>query len=369
MTLFWKDYRGGPRIAKVRNELGDGVYNNLEYSTELLHIRPGHISFSSDGYSTTISEPDSRFYLLMTGDVITTDDRGVIYQLFSVEENDATLFITGHCNSNCIMCPASDSERKQDGGMTDEWMRQYLSMLPDNTGHITVTGGEPTLRTEIFFEMMERIANRFPEVETLLLTNGRSFASLNIVNRLIAYCPQYLRVAIPIHASTALLHDRITQAPGSFEQTCMGVNNLTAKGIAVELRVVVSKLNCYTLTNIAEYIVQHLPKALVVNFIGLETRGSCAKNSKEVFVDLQESARLILPAINILAKAGIDAALYNYPLCMVDRGYWALCKRSISPDKMCFADSCNTCEAKSFCGGFFNTTLSMTKPTVYPIHL
>jgi len=366
MTLYWPNYQSFPRIALVRNETEHDSQTEHEQGEELLIIAAGRLCFSSDGYSTEIVN-DSPLYQLNSGDIITIDDRGIIYRLFSIEEEDATVFVIGHCNSNCIMCPSSESERRGDGGLPKEWLLRYLRLLPQRLGHITVTGGEPTLRKGLFFELMSAIADGFPETEVLLLTNGRSFASLEFTERLTEHCPPYLCAAIPIHGSDAALHDKITQSPGSFAQTMAGIGHFLAKGISVELRIVVSRLNVHDLTHIAEYVIRNFPNIMVVNFIGLETRGNCAKNFKEVYIDFQESAKAILPAANLLASAGIDTALYNYPLCMVDRGYWMLCKQSISPDKVRFAPECAGCEAKSLCGGFFNTTLSMVNPNVLPV--
>lgn len=366
MMTVWKNYQSYPRIAVVQNTACGEIPAEQLAQREHLLIQNESISFSSDGYCTA-AEASSGIFSLMSGDIITIDDRGVIYRVYSREENDATFFITGHCNSNCIMCPSSIYERKKNSGMSDDWMRQYLRMLPAETGHVVVTGGEPTLRTNLFFEVMEGIADRFPDIETLLLTNGRAFASSVMTEKLVQHCPQYLCAAVPLHASTPALHDRITQAPGSFDQTTAGIKNLLAKGIGIEIRVVVSKLNIHDLQNTADFIIKHFPNVLVVNFVGLETRGSCVKNFDEVYIGLSESSPAILPAINRLAKAGIDAALYNYPLCAVDRGYWACCKQSISPEKVRYAEACDICEAKSYCGGFFHTTLAMAKPSVNPI--
>lgn len=369
MTAFWTGYRSFPRLAAVQNETSGqtAAGHTPAQPWEVLRVLPGFIVFSSDGYSAEIS-PDSRFYALRSGDIITVDDRGVVYRIFSPEEDDATVFMTGHCNSNCVMCPSSDAERRRDGGMPADWLLRYIQMLPAGTGHLTVTGGEPTLRTELFFKVMGAIGDRFPESEVLLLTNGRAFASKTVTGRLLDRCPPYLCAAVPLHGAAEDLHDQITQTPGSFRQTVAGIRHLMAAGIAVELRVVVSRLNLHNLRQIAAFIIRHFPKAAVVHFVGLETRGSCAKNFSRVYVDLRESAKWVLPAVKLLAGAGIDAALYNYPLCAVDRGYWMLCRQSISPEKVRFPAECAGCEARSLCGGFFGTTLSMAGPAVKPVH-
>lgn len=367
MTIYWKNYGSYPRLARVVNIASDECNDVVAEGYEHLLIEHGLVSFLSDAYSLSIDD-ESPFYSLKTGDVISVDDRGIVHVQYAQKDNDACLFITGHCNSNCVMCPSSDSERKSYEEITLNWFQDFLNLLPPETGHFTMTGGEPTLNTELFFEVMSLVADKFPDAETLLLTNGRSFAARSMMSRLMVRCPQYLRVAIPIHGPTPQTHDEITQAVGSFRETSMGIRHLLDAGIAVELRVVVSKLNYMLLCDIADYIINNFPNALVVNFIGLETRGSCAKNYKEVYISLPDAARAAIPAIDKLTRAGVDAALYNFPLCAVNRGYWSICKNSISPDKIRFPEECEECEARMTCGGFFNTTLSMAKPTVHPVH-
>lgn len=368
MTLYWKGYGGFPRMARVINTTAsDKDYISTTDEYEELMIEKGIVSFRNSNYRLEIDDDTSLFYSLKTGDVISIDDRGVIRILYACEEGDACLFITGHCNSNCIMCPSSDFERRRSEAISLEWFRQYFTLLPTDVGHITITGGEPTLNTTLFFDVMDMVADKFSDAETLLLTNGRSFAAKNMVDRLVAHCPQYLRIAIPIHGPTPELHDKITRASGSFKETCMGIRKLLNEGIAIELRVVISKLNYSVLTEIADFIVDRFPSALVVNFIGLETRGSCAVNFNNVYVDLPIAAQAAIPAIDRLASAGVDAALYNFPLCSVDRGYWSVCKNSITPSKIRFPAGCDSCEAKISCGGFFNSTLSLAKPKIKPI--
>lgn len=367
MTLYWKDYNSFPRLAGVVNTESDAEVQILGDNCERLIIGNGKAIFQSDAYGMSIDD-DSPFYSLRTGDVITIDDRGIVYVQFARKDNDVCLFITGHCNSNCVMCPSSDAERCSHEVITFDWFKRFLALLPADVGHFTVTGGEPTLNTELFFRVMALVADNFPDAETLLLTNGRSFAARSMISRLIEHCPQYLRVAIPLHGPSAQIHDVVTQVAGSFQETVLGIRHLLNAGIAVELRVVVSKLNYMYLTEIADYITANFSDALVVNFIGLETRGNCAKNYKNVYITLMDAARASIPAIDRLTRAGVDAALYNFPLCAVDRGHWSICRNSISPDKIRYPAECEKCEAKMACGGFFSTTLSMAKPTVYPVH-
>lgn len=366
MTAYLKNYHSVPRIARVAGLLKTTEIQNDRY--EFMIVQDKTICFSTDGYSCELDDISrDSIAVLHTGDIVTINTKGIFNRIFDSQENNATVFLTSLCNSNCIMCPTTDGERKNEGGMSDEWMIEYIELLPENLNHVVVTGGEPTLRTELFFRVMARLAERFPEIEVLLLSNGRSFAASSIVNRLSDYCPPYLKVAIPIHGGDAALHDSITRVEGSFEQTCKGIRNLMEKRIPVELRIVVSALNYQHLDKIVDLILQSGWQPVIINFIGLEVRGNCAKYSSLVYIEDSEVFPYLKIATKRLISSGLDVSFYNYPLCAIDKGFWSLCKKSISPYKVRFFDDCDQCDVKSYCGGFFDSTFHMIQPEHHPI--
>ena len=364
--MYLKGYQGPPRMVQV-NRADTPMAPECAAGKDIVTVYPNRLVFLADHY-TYVLPPElvAKMQQLNTYDIITIDDRGILDCVFEIASQDATIFITGKCNSNCVMCPTSDYERKKDG-FDDDQLKKMVDMLPSDTPHIVVTGGEPTLRTNLFFRTMEQVADKFPNTVVLLLTNGRSFASLIMVERLLAHCPQCLTIAIPIHGANSQTHDAITQAPGSFTQTCLGLSHLLSRKVDIEIRVVVSRLNVEHLSEIADLIANRFPSTAIVNFIGLETRGNCAKNHQEVYIDCKDSFPYVRQAVNILVEHGINTSLYNYPLCAVDEGYRSLCKKSISPWKVRFPAACNTCSAKPYCGGLFDSTLSLAHPPVTPI--
>ena len=367
MSWYIKNYNLGPRIAVVKHD----CYMHNESLSETMELTEDNtVKFMSDGKSIAI-EPDNRrlFTDLLDGDIVTIDDRGVISRLYDSLSDEATVFMTGQCNSNCIMCPASDNERKFNRGLGSDWLAKYIELLPNGIDYLVITGGEPTLNPPLFFSTLRRLKERFPDAGFLLLSNGRSFVAKKMITELLLDCPKRLRVAIPIHGDTASLHDSISRVEGSFSQTTKGVTNLLENNIEVELRIVVSKLNYRSLNKIATLISQDYRRAIIVNFIGLETLGNCAKYLKQVFIDYVDAFPYIKTAAEILISSGIDVSLYNFPLCTVEPGFWSLCSNSITPSKIRYAEICSECDARSFCGGVFGSTLSAAKPKLSPVHL
>ena len=61
------------------------------------------------------------------------------------EEREIDIFVTNKCNSNCIMCPMSESSRRKNNPEHIEELKAYIRELPKDVEYINVTGGEPTL--------------------------------------------------------------------------------------------------------------------------------------------------------------------------------------------------------------------------------
>lgn len=365
MTLMIRNYHDVPRLLQVR--VDQPTEATPEHET--LYLNQYRLELAPSGFTTDLDERDARLMEnLHDGDIATLNDKGILSVLYEGGSGDVTIYMTGRCNSNCIMCPESDNQRHYDESLAPNEMMEFLDMLPSSVWHFTITGGEPTLNTDLFFEVMAKLREKYNGREILLLTNGRSFAAKSMIERMTACLPSRLTAAIPIHGHTAELHDRISRAKGSFRQTCLGVRNLRTMGSSIELRVVVSRLNHKYMREIAAFIVEEFPYVDIVNFVGLEAMGNCAKYLDEVYIDYIDAFPYIKPAVEILMAAGIDTALYNFPLCAVESGFWPICRQSISPYKVRFAESCYSCDAHSQCGGVFFSTLSAAKPKLAPIH-
>ena len=174
-------------------------------------------------------------------------------------------------------------------------------------------------------------------------------------------------LSIPIHGSTAEKHDYITQARGSFDQTLRAIANLLKANVEVEIRIVVSKLNCDNITEIASLIATKFPTVTVVNFVGLEMRGNCVVNADEVLISYQEAFNSSKAGIKLLVHSGINVGLYNFPYCMIDKGFWPIAQKSISAYKSMFYDECEKCSLREECCGIFLATMNYYKPKVFPI--
>lgn len=368
MVRYLSNYKGEYRVFAVSKckETTDYLRSlNLnvgEFSDDTLTIYP-------DNVITDILESErERISVFEEFDVLEINSNGIIYRWYADAEGDAGIATTSLCNSNCIMCPASENERRQTQTMSVERLDEVIRHMPKDLWHFTITGGEPTLIGEdAFAHILNTVKKELPNTKILLLTNGRTLGDKGFFEHFNSERPKHMRIAIPVHGSNAEKHDYITQATGSFNQTVRAIANLLKVRAETEIRIVVSKLNCDDILNIAKFIVDAFPSVSVVNFVGLEMRGNCAAHADDVLISYQEAFHKSKEAIKLLISNGIDVGLYNFPYCMIDKNYWPIAQKSISAYKSVFNDECENCLLKEECCGIFQSTKNFYKPKVYPI--
>ena len=294
-------------------------------------------------------------------DVFVISDKGVLSRKYNDSIDDNYFFITGKCNSNCVMCPSPEFSRKKSNTTPIFELLQLAKHIPSDTPHLTVTGGEPFLMGEDIFDFFRFAKEKFVDTEFLLLTNGRAFAIDKYMQKFCETSPERIVVAIPVHGSCQETHDAITRANGSFYQTMIGIKKLISKGFSVEIRLVVNKLNVNDFENISNLIIRELKGISYVSIIAMEMTGTARANLEQVWIPYKKSFSIIASSIRKLIENGVDIKLYNFPLCTVERPFWTLCEKSISENKVRFAECCSSCSYKNACSGVFSGTLQLVE--------
>lgn len=359
MTFFLKGYTHGYRIVSLARteEICDYLLkNNLEtllVSQSKIILYPNSQVLSED---TDTIKWASRFNNF---DVLAIWENGLVTRLYDDKSIDNFFFVTGRCNSNCIMCPSPETARKNAPIAELSELLEIARHIPKDTPHLTITGGEPFLMGRSIFPFLRYLKEKFTNTEFLVLTNGRIFAIEEFAALFYQNAPKDTVVAIPLHGSNEKIHDGITRASGSFVQTKQGLHNLLERGICTEIRIVVSKKNLDDFSAIADLIIKHFREIEYVSIIAMEMTGNARKNINELWVPYKQAFSTISPAITKLVKSGINVKLYNYPICTVEKPFWTLCEKSISPNKVHFGKTCELCTYKTACGGVFAGTYQL----------
>lgn len=300
-------------------------------------------------------------------DVLEIWENGEIQWQYKDTWSDNTFFLTGKCNSNCIMCPVPEFVRKNVENTNIRDLIETARHMPTSIRHITVTGGEPFMVGEEIFILLDFLRNKFNETEFLILTNGRIFALDKYVQLACRSMPVNTVFGIPIHGASPTIHDAITRSKGSYDQTITGIKKLLAVGIPIELRFVVTKINIGEFSGIADLIIREIPQIHHICVMAPEMTGNAYINRNDVWISYSSAFEEISSSVAYLINNGIDVKIYNFPLCTIGKEFRMLCARSISAEKIRYADCCVICKYKDSCGGVFAGTLNLEKDDLRPI--
>lgn len=357
MSISFENYDCGFRIVslafnkKVRDDLITSEIDILYVTSEEIILLPKNRVLSVD------KKKIEDLHQYHNYDVWEIWPEGSLHLVYDTSTIENCFFITPKCNSNCLMCPSPEYSRQR-GNHTDIGkLLATASHIPTSMRHLTITGGEPFLVGDEIFELLGFLKRKFEYTEFLVLTNGRVFSMNKYVDMLCESIPPKTILAIPVHGSCAEIHDLITQVPGSFSQTIRGIKNLLRDGIRIELRIVISRLNHNDLDNLVDLILSELHGIEYISIIAMEMTGNAYKNRDRVWISYRTAFASVKDGMLKLIKNGIDVKLYNFPLCTVEQNFWTICEKSITPEKIRYADVCAECKYKEACGGVFAGTL------------
>ncbi|MCD6371799.1 MAG: radical SAM protein, partial [Candidatus Aenigmarchaeota archaeon] len=129
------------------------------------------------------------------------------------------------CNNNCIFC-AQAHKRHLGDLSTEEVKKRILEGWEDGCDELVLTGGEPTIRKDIF--ELVRYAHELGFKIIQIQSNGRMFYYKDFVKKIIEAGANEFSPAI--HGHNPLIHESQTRAKGSFKQTYEGIKNLKEFG-------------------------------------------------------------------------------------------------------------------------------------------
>ena len=366
MIIKITDYDLGEKIVSLafNKKVDDDLKEN---GLETIYVDKNYIYFwKNDKRIEITSDIYEKFSYCDNYDVFQIDKNGNAYLFYNNELDDNVFMITGKCNSNCIMCPAGNHLRKNAKNADLNELLEIIKHIPTDSRHFTITGGEPFLVGKEIFPFLEALKHKFKYTDFLFLTNGRALCIPEYATRFNDSSPYNMLIGIPIHGHNEKLHDFITRSPGSFRQTLSGIENLLKLGRKVEIRIVVSLLNAKYIADIVDLIIEQFPTVNCVKIMGMEMTGNAAINREELWLSYKVAFEASKKGIDALIKNKIDVALYNFPLCSVERPYRMLCKKSITDYKIRYAEQCEACHVKSACGGMFVGSYLLAKEDVIP---
>ncbi len=149
--------------------------------------------------------------------------------------------VTAHCQQKCSYC--YNAWREDNGASMDAGAQKALLARVDkvltalDVDHVTVTGGEPFARRDIF-ELLDLVKSKGVGIQ--IISNG-GLIDDRIAEKLAPYRVSYVQVTLD--GPEAAVHDEHVGGEGHFDKAIAGIKALKKAGVPVVGCIVVTKKN------------------------------------------------------------------------------------------------------------------------------
>ena len=203
------------------------------------------------------------------------------------------LALTFKCQNDCIHCYAGGPHETPELS-TVQWKSVIDKLSEIGIFILTFTGGEPTLREDLP-ELLLYAQNK--GMVTGLISNGRKLKDKAYVNLLEKSGLDFVQVTLESQKSE--IHDKMTNAKGSWRETIEGIKNAVQSQIYVSTNTTLSKNNVDDFLSTIDFI-----KSLGVDAFGCNSliySGKATDASPE-FALSTEDLKTLLPLIRNKAQ-------------------------------------------------------------------
>jgi MoaA/NifB/PqqE/SkfB family radical SAM enzyme len=220
-----------------------------------------------------------------------------------------------NCNNSCISCAKKSDEK---GRLSlDQIIRKIEMIKPSENDYIEISGGEPTLRKDLF-EICKIIKSKY-NTNLILLSNGRKFKDKEFSRKI--KDAGIDRVMTTFYSPHAKKHDSITQKKGSFSDTVKGLKNLENIEMPISIKTIILKQNYQELPDFVGFVYDTFPSAWI-SIHGLIMRGQAKENKEKLVVRHKDAKPHIENALDGAIKRDKNLGVFIIPSCTLDPFYW-----------------------------------------------
>ncbi len=263
------------------------------------------------------------------------------------------------CNNECISCAKKLNEK---GRLSlDQIIEKMDFIKPSKNDYIEISGGEPTLRKDLF-DICEYIKSNY-DTNLIILSNGRKFNDKSFSKQIKEVGVD--RVMTTFYSPFEEKHDKITQRNGSFKDTVNGLKNLEEIKVPISVKTIILKQNYQDLPEFVNFAYDSFPSAWV-SIHGLIMRGHANDNKEQLVARYNEMKPYAENALDEAIKREKNLGVFIIPSCSIDPSYWGhlsinwkqMTKEMIyiSPEETIFGnldvaqpDYCNDCLINKNC--------------------
>ena len=272
-----------------------------------------------------------------------TDRAGVVV-------DETVVRVNFQCNQACTFCfvsthlPAPDQER----------VRAAIIEAGQRGAKITLSGGEPTLNPRLV--QYVALAKAHGRLGVQLQTNAIRLQDPVLMAQLVEAGLD--EAFVSLHGTTAEVSDAVTQAPGTFEQTLLGLDQLHRSPVRLHINFVVCQANLHQLVSIVQWVGRRWPGAFLnVSFVAAST--DLVPRDQAMLVRYTDALPQLVAAMEEADRLGVPLlgmeTMCGVPLCLTpgDAGRW-LDLPELDVDgggEFIRAQACDACALRTRCYG------------------
>ena len=293
------------------------------------------------------------------------------------------------CNHNCLNCPLSTFDRLH-GQLEPDIIRNNIDNLISSNEdiHITISGGEPTLNPS-FLEVLKKLGKVNSYIT--ILSNATKCKDQDFVDSIIEtlgsdYDFKRFRYVTAVHSMNKNIHDKLTGAPGSLEETIKGLENLDKRNIQVTIKNIMNKVTARDMKDTLDYLCKYFSNNIGFELCATDYSGRCMKNINELYINFEDLQPYVEDALDSFEKNKNNCGKYleinETPLCLLDPYYWKYYKARYNSGLVYIAPNdenennmseitylgCNTnysecenCDVRKYCSGIWKSTYDIEK--------
>ncbi len=265
---------------------------------------------------------------------------------------ERVLRVNFHCNQDCGFCfvdrtlPPVSSERVES---------EIDRAAKDGVYYLSISGGEPTLDPRLFDYVRRASGLGFAvRLQTNAIRCARPGYARELASAGVA------RAYVSLHGATPEVSDAITAAPGTFEKTLAGIDELLTAGVAVTLNCVITGSNYRDLPNVCRLISDRWGGRPVLTISWAHASTDVVPLDEEVVPKVSLVRPYLARAIRICEEAGTVwqglEGECGLPLCLLDSEWLELGRfppvpPPNPPPGFIKAEQCNACGMSDRCIG------------------
>ncbi|MFW6024899.1 MAG: radical SAM protein [Candidatus Woesearchaeota archaeon] len=220
------------------------------------------------------------------------------------------------CNNNCKFCILGDKRDNFEDRTTKEMISLIEKYGSKGYKKIVLTGGEITLRRDIFKLIEKSKESGFELIR--VESNGRMFKYKDYLSRLISSGANCFSVSF--YASNAKDYSFLSNtSEESFFEVLEGLKNLSKYDVKVDINCVINKKNYRKLKEIIDLVNKF--NFSFINFPLINPSGNVLNHKDSLLVSFSQVKPYIRRALEYCEELNIHPSTEMFPFCVLGKNY------------------------------------------------